>query len=247
MNDRAPRAALLLLLGATTALAAGCAPPRSAPPPVYGREPVERGYLPPAEPPPPPPPVEVALAPEAAIAALAETLAGEERRVRRGSEADGTAWLALTSSGDPEPFVDCGSFELLTADGSSSRIPAARLAARIPLQPVERREVLLRQLRLDGRLLLTAAPTATGSRLEAKASYVLTRTVDRVALDGRVLDSQRETIAFETGGLGRFAQGMVCRPTGRLEAAIAAALERLRSEGDATGDAAPGADRTPPP
>lgn len=227
MTDRAARAAVLLLLGASTALAAGCAPPPSAAPPVYGREPVERAYRPPTEPTPPPPPVEVALAPEAAIAALAEALGGEERRVRRGSEADGTAWLALTSSGDPEPFVDCGSFELPAADGSSNRIPAARLATRIPLQPAERREVLLRQLRLDGRLLLTAAPTATGSRLETRASYVLTRTIDRVALDGRVLDSQRETIAFETGGLGRFAQGIVCRPTGRLEQAVADAVARL--------------------
>lgn len=227
MTDRAPRAVTLLLLGAATALAVGCAPPPSAPPPLSGREPVERGYRPPAEPPPPPPSIEVEGAPEAALAALAEALGAEERRLQRGVAEGGVAWLALTSTGDPEPFVDCGSFELPAADGSTSRIPAARLSVRIPLQPAERREVLLRQLRLDGRLLLTAVPTPAGSRLETRASYVLTRTIDRVALDGRVLDSQRETIAFESGGSGRFAHGMLCRPTGRLEQAVADAVARL--------------------
>ncbi|MCS6877712.1 MAG: hypothetical protein RMK73_02870 [Geminicoccaceae bacterium] len=217
-------------------LLAACAtaPPT---PPRFGREPVERNYLPPADPPPPVPVIATAVPPEAAIARLAEALGAEKSRMRRGTAEDGTAWLELTSSGDPEPFVDCGSFELHEPGAPPRRIPAARLDLRIPLAPPERREVLLRQLRLDGRLLAIARPSEPGSRLEVRATYVLTRTVDRVALDGRVLDTQRETAAFETGTTGRFAQGLVCRPSGRLEQAVVRAAEQLLNPADASAGA----------
>jgi hypothetical protein len=234
------RAALLLVAGLA---AAGCAgPPREPPadPPPAPREPVERAYLPPEGPPPPPPTLAVAAAPGRAIAALADALGGAGRGVRSGTAEAGVAWLALTSSGDPEPFLDCGSFELRGETGGVGRVPAASLSVRIPLLPAERREVLLRQLRLDGRLLVTALPEGRGSRLEARASYVLTRTVDRVALDGRVLDSQRQTIAFATGERGAFDQGLVCRPTGRLEAAALEAAATRLSPAGAAGGAAPG-------
>lgn len=234
------RAALLLAAGLA---AAGCAGPRPEPPsapPAPPREPVERAYLPPEGAPPPVPLLVVREPPEAAIAALARALGGIERELRTGTAEGGIAWLVLTSRGDPEPFLDCGSFELRGEDGAVRRVPAASLSVRIPLLPAERREVLLRQLRLDGRLLVTARPAGRGSRLEARAAYVLTRTVDRVALDGRVLDSQRQTIALATGERGAFDQGLSCRPTGRLEAAALEAAEaRLTPLGAADG-AAPG-------
>ncbi len=180
------------------------------------------------------------LPPRQAIEALAELLGEGGNRPSTGSSEDGTAWLVLTSSGDPEPFVDCGSFELSGEDGAPYRVPAARLAVRLPVAPAERREVLLRQMRLDGRLVVIARPAEPGSRLEAKTSYVVTRTVDRVALDGRVLASERDTTAFETGGTGRLAPGLSCRPTGRLERAVVEAAEQLLSRAGASVDDAPG-------
>lgn len=234
--------AVLLLLAAL--LQAGCAGPGPLPPstpPAAAREPVERAYLPPDGAPPPAPALLVPAPPGRAIAALAETLGGAARGVKSGTAEAGVAWLALTSSGDPLPFVDCGSFELRGEDGAVRRVPAASLSVRIPLLPAERREVLLRQLRLDGRLLVTAQPEGRGSRLEARAAYVLTRTVDRVARDGRVLDSQRQTIAFSTGERGAFDQGLACRPTGRLEAAVLEAAARLTKASAAGAGAAGGA------
>jgi hypothetical protein len=179
----------------------------------------------------------VAEPPERAIERLAEALAEADPKLRRGTRPDGVAWLVLTSSGDPEPFLDCGSFEVVDAQGRLERLPAARLAVRLPVQPTERREVLLRQLRLDGRLAVAAVPEDGGSRVELEATYVLTRTVDRVALDGRVLESQRETAAFRTGEIGRLEQGLVCRPNGRLEAAVVEAAERLLTPADASAGA----------
>lgn len=231
----APRLLGALLAGGL-ALAACAAPPPAADPPPP-RIPVERAYRPPAGPPPPPPTLVAPLAPAAAIDALAGALARLDPELRRGSAADGTAWLVLTSRGDPEPFLDCGSFEAVAPDGRVERLPAARLAVRLAVPAAAGREVLLRQLRLDGRLAVAARPEGRGSRLEVVASYVLTRTVDRVALDGRVLDSQRQTVAFESGAAGRFDQGLECRPTGRLEAAVIEAAERLTgAAGAAPGD-----------
>lgn len=231
-------------LGAAVLLAAGCTapPPVPAPPP---RDPVERAYLPPAAPPPAPPPaLDLALAPEPAIDGLARLLAGEAPdRLRRGRDADGTAWLVLTSRGDPRPFVDCGTFVLAEPGAPERRLPAASLEVRIPVLPAERREVLLRQLRLDGRLGLLARPTPSGSRLELRADYVLTRTVDRVTRDGRVLDSQRQTVGFASGERASFDQGLVCQPTGRLEAAALEAVRTLSGEaGQGVAEGVPRAD-----
>lgn len=231
-RSRRGRAPALLL-----ALLPACATPPASVSPAPPRLPVERAYRPPEGPAPPPPSLRVAEPPERAIERLAEALAEADPRLRRGTGEAGVAWLVLTSSGDPEPFLDCGSFELVDAQGRVERLPAARLAVRLPVQPAERREVLLRQLRLDGRLAVAAVPEDGGSRIELEATYVLTRTVDRVALDGRVLDSQRETAAFRTGEIGRLEQGLVCRPNGRLEAAVVEAAERLLTPADASAGA----------
>lgn len=242
MPDGRGRAALLLVVLAL----AGCAAP-PAEPPSPPRDPVERAYRPPEGDPPPSPALDVREPPEAAIAALAQALGGTGRELKTGTTEGGIAWLALTSRGDPEPFLDCGSFELRGEGGEVRRVPAASLSVRIPLLPAERREVLLRQLRLDGRLLVTARPEGSGSRLEARASYVTTRTVDRVALDGRVLDSQRQTIAFSTGERGAFDQGLLCRPTGRLEAAVLEAAAATLTPVGAADDAAPPGSAAPRP
>lgn len=218
------RPAATLLLAALLA----CTPLVSAPPPPP-RQPVERAYQAPTEPPPERPILRVAESPERAIKALAGALADADPNLRWGSGEEGVTWLVLTSSGDPEPFLDCGSFEAVGEDGRIVRLPAARLALRLPLFSGERREVLLRQLRLDGRLVVLARPENGGSRIAVEATYVLTRTVDHVTLDGRVLLTQRETAAFRSGELGRLEQGLICRPTGRLERAVVTAAERLLS------------------
>jgi hypothetical protein len=223
------------------ALTTGCTPPPSAPAPPP-RLPVERNYRPPEGPPPAPPSLSVEERPERAIELLAEALAASGSKLGRGTRETGEAWLVLTSSGDPEPFLDCGTFEAIAEDGRVERVPAARLAMRLPIPPAERREVFLRQLRLDGRLAVSARPEDGRSRIDVVASYVLTRTVDRVALDGRILESQRETVAFETGRAGRFDQGLICRPTGRLEdAVIEAARKLLTPVGASAGDEREGA------
>ena len=129
--------------------------------------------------------------------------------------------LTATYLGDAGRFVDCGELRLGN-EGSFQPAAAARLSFRaFPDQPSW---VALRHMRLDARLIARTRSDGLDTRLNAMAAYVLTRTVDTIGNDGAVLGTVRETISFETGGVGRFDNGTICHPTGELERTVAGAM-----------------------
>lgn len=212
-------AALLLAVGLT---AAGCWPESDEPaavPPRHGRDPVEREYEPPAAGPAPASSAIVAEQPHRALARIASRLGSRGFAVTPAP--DGSTRLIVQHGGDAEPYLDCGSFVLPDrSGGAASRVAAARSQTDIPSLPLERNESQRRQLRLDARIIVSAAPSGNGSELIALSTYVVTRRVDHIASDGSAAMTSRETISLGTADLGRFPMGLECIATGRLEAAI---------------------------
>ena len=226
----APKLIFSLLVASTVA---ACGPRPSQPPTTpptaaaatAPRIPVERDYLPPIGLPSRPGLAVAADSPEAALRLLADRLKGRDFQKVEG--ASGPGRLVLEFSGDPEPYLDCGTFIVggATPTEPTRREPASRLQIRIPVPAtVAAGEVILRQLRLDARIVITAEREQGLTQLTALVIYGATRTVDRVALDGRILDTSRETMAFRTDQLGRFAMGLECLATGRLEADVLAPI-----------------------
>ena len=129
--------------------------------------------------------------------------------------------LVVEYSGDPEPFVDCGTLTIRTS-GRADQVPAAaaetsfrRSTGSIGNQRGETL-ALYRNLRLDSRMLVQVQPDGGGARVDADAVYVLTKTINVGSRDGD-RGQRRETITFGTGESGRFQRSTQCRPTGRLE------------------------------
>ena len=129
--------------------------------------------------------------------------------------------LIATYIGDAERYLDCGT---LRTDPNLPPQPAA--AAQIRLRPFSEQPswLALRQMRLDARLVARTRAGESMSQLNSSATYVLTRTVDTLSADGAVLGSVRETIGFESGGVGRFGNGTTCLSNGVLEREVADAM-----------------------
>ena len=161
-------------------------------------------------------------------------VAGDERAAILGAKAElermglvigmvdaSNGLLTATYVGDAEAWVNCGSMRL----GSDAPFQPAS-AARMSLRsfPDQQSWVALRQMRLDARLVARTRAGDSMTQLNAAAAYVLTRTVDTLSSSGAILGTVRETISFESGGVGRFENGTTCYPTGALERAVAGAM-----------------------
>ena len=129
------------------------------------------------------------------------------------TEAHETADVLISRyAGDAEIFVNCGQ---LVVDGLSESAAAQQLTiSAFPDQPAWK---ALRQMRLDARAVTKTGTTARGFRAKTDVTYVMTRTIDTVSASGAVLGTNREIISFESGGVGRFGNGLACQPTGVLE------------------------------
>lgn len=81
-----------------------------------------------------------------------------------------------------------------------------------------RRVGLLRELRLDGRVVIRVEPRGKGSRVFSLATFVATKSVSRLRKGG-VVDEliERETISFMSDEAGQFAKGTICISNGKLE------------------------------
>jgi hypothetical protein len=132
--------------------------------------------------------------------------------------------LVALYAGDPREFVDCGVVRMVAGSGETPRVlqqySANRPETRTHRVLRGRRIGLLREMRLDARVVVGIAPEKddAGSRIKSEAVYVLTKAVSRVYEGGEagpVLD--REVVSFGSDGTGRFAKGTSCVATGRLE------------------------------
>jgi hypothetical protein len=218
MRDEASRmgGARLVVAARALALLAGCAGNRVR---VSGVGGPRLDYQPPGATPAGPVSVDVAEAPAEALAAVEGTMRANGLRV---TLVDPRAFLVIGQyEGDPQPFVDCGAIEVLPGAKASeppSRFPAAVPQAQVPRTIGDTRTQVVRSMRLDGRLVVTAAPSDAGTRLTSRAYYVITLSF---ALPGELADAhvgpRVEVMSFTSDRAGSLPAGTTCVPTGRLE------------------------------
>lgn len=218
MAARPGRLAAFLLLAPLLPAACLARPPEPLAPAT-----LERAYRPASAPLATPRPTAVRAPLDLAMRIVADGLAGAGLDVRAVDPASGR--IAAFLSGEAGPWLDCGSFVPAGA-AEAQRLASTALLTRIvpPGGPPE--VVALRQLRLDARMVVRGVQSGEVVALSARIAYLVTRTLDAIARDGRVLETRRETVIFEAGTTGRLDDHLVCRSNGRLEDLLDALVRR---------------------
>ncbi len=125
-------------------------------------------YQPPGATPAGPVSVDLSESPRDALAAVEEAMRANGLHV---TSVDPRASLVVAIyEGDPQPYVDCGAIEILPgakASEPASRFPAAVPQARLPRTIGSTRTQVVRSMRLDGRVVVTAMPSDAGTRSRA--------------------------------------------------------------------------------
>jgi hypothetical protein len=139
--------------------------------------------------------------------------------------------IVVRYSGDPRPYLDCGKVQLLV-DDKPARPPRVYSANKPQVRTARtikgKRYGLLRQLRLDARLVIRIEPRGKGSRVFSQAFFVTTQELHRLRRGG-VPDElvRREVVSFRSHEAGRFPKGTTCISNGKLEDLP---LQRFRKE-----------------
>lgn len=108
--------------------------------------------------------------------------------------------------GEPLPFVDCGWLVLFAADGTSRQVPAATSL-------VDLGDGSFRELVLNARLLAKVFTTEGKTWLRGEGTYVLIETIEGIGAQ----PISTSLAQFQSGSMGSFSDGALCRPTGELE------------------------------
>ncbi len=137
-------------------------------------------------------------------------------------EASGSINLSYT--GDPEKYVDCGRIYSYVRDSRGERtfdFPAAK-GQQVYEQLTSGGLFLLdRKMNLEGRMNIALEEvTPSHTRITVNARYTLTRTV--IVQDAQDQSRTSDTVAFESGQLGRFepkpgSAALICGPNGTFE------------------------------
>lgn len=218
------RTLALLLAGLLAAAPAGAQQKQAPKPPPPSNS---FRYDPPGDPPPGGSERYVDLPPDNALPLIEKALRAQKLKVERVDKAKRT--IVARYSGDGRKFVDCGSAEMLT-NGRRDRPPklysANRPDARTYRETRGRRVGLYRELVLDARLVVQAAPSGKGTEIKSEALYVTTKSVYHVMKGGELgMLADREIISFSSGEAGRFDKGTRCIATGRLETLAGSGLK----------------------
>jgi hypothetical protein len=179
--------------------------------------PAEIGYLAPTGLPPSARSAVVQQPPSLLLGNLVDRLQQDSFAVTHLDEQRGL--VVVHYSGDPEPYVDCG-WIVAYQTGALKRIPAATANASFDRPVAQDTLELDRDLRLDGRMVVSLEPEGRNTVVSTDTTYVLTKTVDAARPDGDDLGHVRETISFKTGESGSFRKGTQCQPNGRFERAV---------------------------
>ncbi|MDH3658908.1 MAG: hypothetical protein OEU92_02580 [Alphaproteobacteria bacterium] len=134
--------------------------------------------------------------------------------------------LVARYSGNPEPYIDCGSIvthQRGTLGQLAGAAPTIALNYEIEEQPV----VLNRTLNLDSRIIIRLDGQPQGTVIKTDATYVVTKTVDVVDSSGTVREGSRETVSFQAGRRGEFSKGTACQPNGSLDLAVLQSLPNI--------------------
>ena len=166
-GSRRPAGPLPIALGL-----AACATP--GPPP-------EIGYLAPTGLPPTRRSALVQQRPSLVLGNLVDRLQQSSFVVTQLDEQNG--YVVVRYSGDPEPYVDCG-WIVTYQTGGLQRIPAATATASFDREVEQNVLELDRDLRLDGRMVVSLEPEGPNTLVNTDTTYVLTKTVDAVRPGG---------------------------------------------------------------
>ena len=135
--------------------------------------------------------------------------------------------ITLTYRGDPEPYVDCGyvtSYVKNVRAERTYRFPAASASAEYELMTGKEIVSIARQMALDARIAVTAAPIASKeTRVLVSAHYALSRTMHIRDTRGSVQTISHLT-RFTSEEDGAFPGAVVCRASGKLEADVLSAF-----------------------
>lgn len=129
-------------------------------------------------------------------------------------------------SGNPEPFIDCGSI-VTDENGVLGQVPGAigqvSLNHDLDGQPV----ILNRFLSLDGRIIIRLQESAVGTVVSTDTTYVVTKTVNIETSSGDTVEGSHETVNFSAGKRAEFSKGTACQPTGSLDFAVLQGLPNV--------------------
>lgn len=134
--------------------------------------------------------------------------------------------LVARYSGDPEPYIDCGSIvthQNGTLDQIAGSAPTVALNYELEKKPV----ILNRALSLDSRIIIRLSDQARGTVIQTDVTYVVTKIVDVADPSGQTKEGNRETVSFEAGNRGEFSKGTTCQPNGSLDLAILQSLPNI--------------------
>lgn len=134
--------------------------------------------------------------------------------------------LIARYSGNPEPYIDCGS--IVTHQGGTlgqiaGSSPTVALNYEIEQEPV----ILNRTLNLDSRIIIRLRAQPQGTVIETDTTYVVTKTIDVADASGGVSKGSRESVSFEAGRRGEFSKGTACQPNGSLDLAVLKSLPNI--------------------
>ncbi len=134
--------------------------------------------------------------------------------------------LVARYSGDPEPYVDCGS--IVTHErGTLSQIPGSARSAKLNYNLESEPVVLNRTLDLDSRIVIKLTDRPSGTVISTDSTYVVTKSVDIIDAAGNISEGSRETIDFPAGERGDFSKGTACQPNGFLDQAVLKAVPNI--------------------
>ena len=134
--------------------------------------------------------------------------------------------LIARYSGDPEPYIDCGSI-VTHQGGTLGQVSGSAPTVALNYKLDEEAVVLNRTLNLDSRIIIRLTAQSQGTVIETDTTYVVTKTVDVADRSGGVTRGSRESVSFEAGRRGEFSKGTACQPNGSLDLAVLKSLPNV--------------------
>lgn len=134
--------------------------------------------------------------------------------------------LVARYSGNPHPYIDCGSI-VTHQDGALDQIAGSAPTIALQYKVDDESVVLNRLLNLDSRIIISLADHFQGTVIETDTTYIVTKMVDVVDRSGGIREGSRETVSFEAGNRGEFRKGTTCQPNGLLDLAVLQSLPNI--------------------
>ena len=134
--------------------------------------------------------------------------------------------LVARYSGNPEPYIDCGSI-VTHQNGSLGQIAGSAASVALNYEVEQEPVILNRTLSLDSRIIIELGDQPRGTVISTDTTYVVTKTVDIEDSSGSVREGTRETVSFEAGNRAEFSKGTACQPNGSLDLAVLRSLPNI--------------------